>query len=137
MPLRTQDTVWKKPAAVPDVRSRSVVVAAFDKVPPEELAALGQAMPHGGNFTVISQEKVKLPKGNFKARWVKGHPASAAVLQKAGAPAADSLLIAGLDGWSNTEADIQVWLTITNCSPSIAALHCKVQWRGLMRNPHR
>jgi hypothetical protein len=99
---------WTRPTSVPDVLSHNLIVAAFGELNPKTLSVLGHAMPRGGNLTVISESCVDIPKGPYKARWVKGHPASAAVLERAGAASADALLVAGVDKWSDTEADIQV-----------------------------
>jgi hypothetical protein len=104
----SEPTAWVPPAKIPEVRSSKVIVAAFDAPNPETLQVLAQSLPKGSTLTVVSEEKVMIPNGKFKGRWVKGHPESASSLLKAGLAEADSFLVAGVDGWTDTEADIQV-----------------------------
>ena len=106
-PRETTAVEWTRPKHVPDVRARKVIVAAFGKPNYESLRVLGSTMPRGSTMTVISEEKVDIPRGHFDVKWVRGHPASASVLQKAGAASADSFLVAGIEDWDDTEADIQ------------------------------
>jgi hypothetical protein len=106
-PQTAETSAWVRPSPVPDVRARHVIVAAFGQPNAETLQTLGAAMPKGGTLTVICEEKVDVPRGQYNVKCVRGHPASAAVLQKAGAASADSLLVAGIDGWDGTDADIQ------------------------------
>ena len=40
-------------------------------------------------------------------QWVRGHPASAAVLAAARAAEADTVMVAGIDDWDDEEADVQ------------------------------
>ena len=106
-PRETAAVEWTRPKHVPDVRARKVIVAAFGKPNYESLRVLGSTMPRGSTMTVISEEKVDIPRGHFDVKWVRGHPASASVLEKAGAASADSFLVAGIEDWDDTEADIQ------------------------------
>jgi voltage-gated potassium channel Kch len=99
---------WTPPTGIPDVRSRKVIVAAFGDPNPQTLKTLAQSLPKGSTLTVVSEDKVLIPNGKFKGRWIKGHPESAATLLKAGVAEADSVLVVGFDDWTDTEADIQV-----------------------------
>ena len=103
------EEVWTPSAeSQPDIRNHNIFVAAFGKPYPSTLHALGQAMPEQGTVTVISEQRFKMPKGKYKVNWVHGHPASAKVLESAGAATADALLVTGVGAWDDTEADIQV-----------------------------
>lgn len=99
---------WVPPQRHVDVRARNVIVAAFDTPDPNTLAVLARSMPRGGKLTVVSQKQVRIPGGDFKRRWIKGHPASASAIRRAGISEADSLLIAGVGDWDDTDADMQV-----------------------------
>lgn len=97
-----------RPKRIPDVRARKVIVAAFGEPNYESLRVLGATMPRGSTMTVISERKLDIPHGHYDVKWIKGHPASASVLAKAGAASADSFLVAGTDDWDDAEADMQV-----------------------------
>lgn len=53
-----------------------------------------------------------MPAGKFHKRFIKGHPGTATLLQRAGLDTADSLLLSGMHDWDDTEADIQVWCRV-------------------------
>jgi hypothetical protein len=67
----TTSCTWERPADVPDIRTRSVVVAAFGPVPDSLLRALCVSMPPGGNVTIISETKVAAPAGTRCSASVK------------------------------------------------------------------
>ena len=113
---------WVRPKKTPDVRARNIIVAAFGAPNFETLRTLGATMPRGGTMTVVSEEKLDIPRGHYDVRWVKGHPSSAAVLTKAGMAQADALLVAGIDHWDDTEADIQARLFAPLASCGVACL---------------
>eukprot|EP01025_Chloroclados_australasicus_P028936 TRINITY_DN2872_c0_g1_i1.p1 TRINITY_DN2872_c0_g1~~TRINITY_DN2872_c0_g1_i1.p1 ORF type:complete len:296 (+),score=44.91 TRINITY_DN2872_c0_g1_i1:95-889(+) len=110
---------WIVPKNTPDMRCKHVIVAAFGEVKQEELDRLKKAMPRGGTVTVVTD----VPQARKdRVRWVNGHPASLKVLENAGIHKADAVLIAGMDDWGDTEADIQVLSYIARLAEGVRGM---------------
>lgn len=107
-PVVPETKLWSLSKTVPDARAHNIVLAAFATPSEDMLTCLSESMPDKGSLTIICPEPVKMPTGKFRKRFIKGHPSTAALLHDAGLDSADSVLLAGMHDWEDTEADIQV-----------------------------
>lgn len=103
---------------------RNIIVAAFDQLTHNEIESLTKTIPPDGTITVVSQTEVHVPEGEWSSKWIQGHPGSGTVLEQAGLANADTLLIAGLEKWTNTEADVQVC-----CCNCVSSTLSRQGWR--------
>eukprot|EP00892_Ulva_mutabilis_P008060 jgi/Ulvmu1/5626/UM023_0165.1 len=135
-PVVPQAHTWLLPRTAPDARAQNIIVAAFQPPSVDTLRCLGDSMPPKGSLTIICPENVKMPAGSFRKRFIKGHPGTTALLQEAGLGSADSVLLAGMHDWEDTEADIQVLCSVAQLSDLVATcarrrpLHVVAEARG-------
>ena len=112
---------WRRPADAPDVRSKHIILANYGTLPEGVLGMLLHMSPSNGKVTVIAETEVNDPRQQSHAEpqngaeqaacafeWCQGHPSAAKTLRSAGVAQADALVVAGIDDWTDEEADMQV-----------------------------
>jgi hypothetical protein len=63
---------WKVPMFVPDVRTKSIIVAAFHTPANPTLETLMATLPRSADVTIVCPDTIPKPKGNIKFHMIKG-----------------------------------------------------------------